>query len=183
MTELLQPASPDAAQNAESKLASLRASKEYAAATSQEAGKSQLALVTSETAPALPQRVPVAEIPARNPVVESVSPVEQAGEDGPLGAHVDTTVAVDGDPRASEYGGAHRAGTHVDSSVEVDSPSRAPEFAGEHRAGQHVSDAEITSDSEVQTGGEHLAQVEAEVTPSLSLRRKLGAAIKHLFKK
>lgn len=210
MSEFSQPVSPDEAQNASNKLARLQ---EYKAAagytTSEETVTPHLQLVTSESAPALPQRVRSAEAPtlveeqlpvppSRQRIDESnaqefldklrasqdyedSTPVENEPAAESTGKRIDATVAVDSVSRAPEFSGEHRAGQHVDTNVEVDSDSRADEAGGKHRAGTHVAEAEVTSDSEAQTGGEHLAGAEASVQTA-DKSRKFGAILRRFLK-
>lgn len=195
MLELSRPVSPEGAELASAKLASLRASEEFKAATTLtstvETTVPHLQAVTSENMPALPQRVRATEEQKTEMhglrLVDETNAQEMLDKLRGSQDYRDATFVENGS--LSEY-----AGKHIDVAVEVDSDSRASEFGSEHRAGQHI-DTEVAPDSDSraeEVGGKHLAGMEVDPTvPSpleaqaatLSLRQKIGAAIaRRLFR-
>lgn len=192
MSELQRPISPEGAELASAKLASLRASEAFKTANSAETTTPpQLRVVTSESMPELPKRGRASE--EQKPEPRQLRLVDETNAQEMLdklrnsqdyrdaaaigngstseytGKHSDVTVAVDSDSRAVELGGEHRAGQHVDTSVVVDSDSRAEEVGGKHLVDAEV-DLTVASPIEVQAA-----------TPSL--RQKIGAAIaRRLFR-
>lgn len=206
MSELSPQISPEEAQNYSNELAAKQAAlNEYKAAHPVEATVEttapHLQLVKNETTSPLPQRVRGGETAAaETPAVEATqsdTEIEAEPETTDLGLpqRVDSsnagalleTLRASQDFKeavALEQGSEAISGAHVDTTVEVDSDSRVP---GEHRAGKHVASAEVTSDSEIQTGGSHRAESEVSVESPIVLtpekHRKFGSILRFLRKR
>lgn len=191
MSELSPQVSPEEAQNYSNKLATLE---RYKAENPVETTESHLQLVKDETASPLPQRVRVGETPiVETAPSDTIVETEPATADFSLPQRVDSsnagalleTLRASQDFRdAAALGQGSESvltGAHVDTIVEVDSDSRVP---GKHRAGTHVDGAEVTSDSETQTGGSHRAESEPSVEAPVALtpekHRKFGSILRFL---
>ncbi len=198
MSELSSQVSPEDAQNNLNKLASIQ---KYKAENPVETTSPHLQLVKNETASPLPQRVRGSEtaVAETQAVETTLSDTEietelattdlglpQRVDNSNAGVLLETLRASQdfNDAAVLEQDPETIPGAHIDTTIEVDSDSRV---TGEHRAGAHVAGAEVTVDSEIQTGGSHRAESEASVETPVTMtsekHRKFGSILQFLRKR